>query len=91
MQNDRDPRDQNADLRTVCFCLKWSVVAFRGQNHFAPEIFKMSYLCNYATKCVYILLPVMANNHNISEMQTDYLNRRNKLFKIQFQNGLSCY
>ena len=28
------------------------IVAFRGQTHFAPEIFKMSYRRHYKIKCV---------------------------------------
>ena len=40
----------------------------KGQTHFAPEIFKMSFSVTMQPN-VLIFSPVMANNHNISEMQ----------------------
>ena len=36
----------------VGFCLKLKLVAFRGQTHFGPEIFKMSYIRYYKTEFV---------------------------------------
>ena len=36
----------------VHLSFKLSVVAYRGQPHFSPEIFKIPYFRNYKTKCV---------------------------------------
>ena len=53
----------------VRLCFKLKFVEFRGQTHFAPEIFKMSYLRNYKKTNVFTFSPLMANHHNLWKLQ----------------------
>ena len=79
---------QNTNSKMVRFCFKSSVVAFRGQTHFSPEIFKITYLRTYATKCVDFFHhlwqppPFMENAKRI--MESKKISWSKSMFKLGF-------